>query len=111
MKRTYIGPQSGVGTKYEWEGKGQVGAGSMEITASAPSSSIAIDLSFLKPFKAHNLTEFTFVPTAGGTEVIWAMSVSLDLMMKVFHIFMDMDKVVGKDFERGLVNLKQLSEK
>ena len=111
MKRTYTGAQSGLGTKYEWEGKGQAGSGSMEITASVPSSSITIDLSFLKPFKAHNLTEFTFTPKDGGTEVLWAMSGSLDFMMKVMHIFMNMDKVVGKDFERGLANLKVLAEK
>lgn len=111
MKRTYSGTPSGVGTKYEWVGKGQVGSGSMEITAATPPSSLAIDLNFLKPFKAHNLTEFTFIPATSGTEVAWVMSGSLNLMMKVFHIFMDMDKVVGKDFEQGLANLKQLSEK
>ena len=110
MKRTYTGTPSGVGTKYDWVGKGQVGSGSMEITASVPSSSIAIDLNFLKPFKAHNLTEFTFAQKDGGTEVLWAMSGSLDFMMKVMHIFMNMDKVVGKDFEQGLANLKQLAE-
>ena len=110
MKRSYTGTPSGLGTKYAWEGKGQAGSGSMEITASVPSSSIAIDLNFLKPFKARNLTEFIFTPKDGGTEVLWAMSGSLNFMMKVMHIFMNMDKVVGKDFEQGLANLKQLAE-
>ncbi len=111
MKRTYTGTTSGVGAKYEWEGKGQVGSGSMEITEAAAPSSVTIDLNFMKPFKAQNLTEFSFLSQEGGTEVVWAMSGSLNLMMKVAYLFMDMDKIVGGDFEKGLTNLKELAEK
>lgn len=111
MKRTYEGAQSGVGTKYAWVGEGKVGAGSMEITNSTPSSAILIKLDFEKPFEAHNITTFTFAPGEGGTEVVWSMEGHLNLMMKIMHIFMNMEKLVGGDFEKGLMSLRALAEK
>ncbi len=111
LKRTYSGAASGKGSKYSWIGNKKVGEGAMEITRSTPYSSVQLDLNFLKPFKASNVTEFTLTPSAGGTLVKWEMRGPLNLMMKLMHMFMDMDGMVGKDFEKGLASLKTTVEK
>ncbi len=111
MKRTYSGKDSGLGSIYEWQGNNKVGQGRMEITESIASSKLVLKLDFLKPFEAHNTTIFTLLPKGSATEVTWAMEGPSSLMMKVMHLFMNMDKMIGKDFEKGLDNLKTLSEK
>jgi uncharacterized protein YndB with AHSA1/START domain len=111
MTRSHSGAASGKGAKYSWLGNKQVGEGNMEITRAVPSSNVALDLNFLKPFKASNVTEFTLKPTAAGTYVKWEMRGPLNLFMKLFHLFMDMDGMVGKDFEKGLRKLKAIVEK
>jgi hypothetical protein len=111
MKRVYSGTPSGLGTVYEWEGNKKIGQGRMEIIESAKPSRIKLKLDFLKPFEAHNTTLFALEPKNGATEVTWAMEGPSNLMMKVLHLFMNMDKMIGGDFERGLANLKALAEK
>jgi uncharacterized protein YndB with AHSA1/START domain len=111
MTRTHSGSASGKGAQYSWIGNKQVGEGNMEITRSVPSSNVTLNLNFLKPFKASNVTEFTLKPTANGTYVNWEMRGPLNLFMKLFHMFMDMDGMVGKDFEKGLNKLKAFVEK
>lgn len=111
MKTTYGGPAAGVGASYEWAGNSDVGSGKMEITDATPSSSVTIKLDFLTPIESHNTTVFTMTPTATGTDVIWKMSGPANYMTKVMTTFASMDKMVGGDFERGLQQLKTLSEK
>jgi Polyketide cyclase / dehydrase and lipid transport len=111
LQRNFTGAASGEGAKYSWVGNKKVGEGAMEITHSIPSSKVQLDLHFLKPFKADNVTEFTLTPNPGGTNIKWEMRGTLNLMMKVMHMFMDFDKLVGKDFENGLANLKAFVEK
>ena len=111
LQRNYSGAASGKGAKYAWVGNKKVGEGNMEITRSVPDTSIELNLNFLKPFKASNVTEFTLVPKGDTTKLIWEMRGPSPLMMKIMHLFMNMDKMVGKDFERGLANLKSVVEK
>lgn len=111
MQRNFSGSASGKGAKYAWVGNKKVGEGNMEITRSVAPSNIELDLNFLKPFKASNVTEFTLTPKAGGTHLNWEMRGPLNLFMKLMHMFMDMDSMVGKDFEKGLAKLKALVEK
>jgi len=112
LKRTYGGAASGKGTTYAWEGNSKVGAGSMEITESAPSSRIVLKLDFIKPFEGHNTTEFTFAPGAqGGTKVTWAMSGPSPYLSKLVGMFCNMDRMIGGQFETGLANLKSITEK
>lgn len=110
MKRSHAGPTSGVGSRYAWSGNKKAGAGSMEITESVPNQRIAIDLQFERPFKARNPTEFTFTPNADGVTVTWAMTGHNNFIGKAFCLFVDMDQMVGKDFDQGLANLKAASE-
>jgi hypothetical protein len=110
LKRTFNGPKSGKGAIYEWEGNKKVGQGRMEITDASPSQ-ITIKLDFIKPFSANNTAEFTLAPEGAGTKVNWAMIGRQPFMFKVMSVFMSMDKMVGKDFEAGLANLKAIAEK
>jgi uncharacterized protein YndB with AHSA1/START domain len=111
MQKTFSGSASGKGAVYQWKGNKKVGEGRMEILDSAAPSSVKIDLQFLVPFKAHNQTVFTVAPTAGGSHVVWSMSGKKIFMMKLMGVFMDMDKMVGKDFESGLAAMKTEAEK
>jgi carbon monoxide dehydrogenase subunit G len=111
MKRTYSGPASGQGAVYAWEGNRDVGSGRMELVESTPPSKVGIKLDFLKPFEAHNHTEFTLAPNGNATNVTWTMRGPSPYMTKLMGIFFNMDKMVGSDFERGLANLKAVAEK
>ena len=108
LERTYSGPERGVGSRYEWSGNSKAGQGTMEITES-DQSKVVVDLRFLKPFKAQNVTRFDLVPAAGGTDVTWTMTGRrgpvMSLMGKLFF-----DKAIGKDFEKGLGRLKGAAE-
>lgn len=105
MQRTYDGAPAGTGAGYAWTGNKDVGEGRMTITESTPSSRILIRLEFLKPFAATNTTEFRFEPAAGGTTVTWTMSGENNFVAKAAGLVMDMDKMVGDDFEKGLAQL------
>jgi hypothetical protein len=109
LARTYTGADSGVGAHYAWVGNRKAGAGSMEIVASTPES-LRIALEFLKPWRASNDVVFTFAPDGDGTRVTWTMSGVHAGLAKVFARFVDTDKLVGPDFEKGLARLKELAE-
>ncbi|MDC0708564.1 SRPBCC family protein [Stigmatella sp. ncwal1] len=110
MQKTYGGPPSGVGSTYAWRGDSKAGEGTMTILESRPSELLTLRLEFLKPFPATNTVTYTLVPKAGGTEITWAMDGKNTFMGKIFAVFFDMDALIGKDFERGLADLKQVSE-
>lgn len=110
MNRTYGGAPNGVGATYSWNGNSDVGEGRMTITDSQVGEKVGIRLEFLKPMASTSQTEFAFNRSGAGTEVVWTMSGHCDYMTKVFTVFMDMDQMIGKDFETGLANLKVLAE-
>ena len=110
MQRSFGAITSGKGATYAWSGNKDVGQGSMEITESEPSSRVALKLDFLKPFEAHNAVDFTLTPAASGTDVRWRMQGRNNFIAKIMHMFMNIDKMVGKDFEAGLANLKAAAE-
>ncbi len=110
MKRTHRGAASGKGAVYEWDGNRNVGKGRMEITATLPPSKVVIKLDFLKPFEGHNVAEFTLEPKGDSTNVTWAMYGPSPYLSKVMSIFINMDSMIGKDFEAGLANLKAATE-
>ena len=110
LKRTYEGPSEGTGAIYRWAGNNQVGEGNMTITESRPSDLIRIKLEFLKPFASTADTEFTFKPEGNQTGVTWSMAGKNNFMAKAMCLFMNMDKMVGGDFEKGLAQMKSLVE-
>lgn len=105
MKQSYEGAPAGEGAVYTWKGNSRAGEGRMEILESDPSRRIGIDLQFVKPFPARNVTEFTFTPEGAGTRVRWTMTGKSNFACKAFAVFMSMDKMVGTDFEKGLAAL------
>ncbi|MGE0579161.1 SRPBCC family protein [Reyranella sp.] len=111
MKRTFGSITAGKGATYAWDGDKNVGQGSMEILEASQPSKVVIKLDFQKPFEAHNTAEFTLKPKGDGTEVTWAIHGPSPLISKVVSLFMNMDTMIGKDFEAGLANLKALAEK
>jgi len=110
MKRTFGATTSGKGASYAWDGNKDVGQGSMEIAQSVPPSKIELNLDFVRPFKAHNLVVFTLEAKGEATNVTWAMQGDLPYFAKIIHLFVNMDKMVGNDFEAGLSNLKSIAE-
>ena len=110
MKRTFSGAGSGRGSIYEWAGNSNVGSGRMEIVESSAPSKITIQLDFLKPFEAHNIATFTMEQAGGATNVTWVMDGSTPFVGKIMHVFLNMDRMVGTDFEAGLAILKTAVE-
>ncbi len=110
MKQTFDGAATGTSAIYSWVGNKQVGEGRMTITESRPSDFIRINLEFMRPFKATNTSEFTFKPSGNQTEVTWSMSGTKNFMFKAFGLCMSMDKMIGKDFEKGLASMKSVVE-
>ena len=115
MKRSFGGAADGKGAVYGWEGNKNVGSGRMEILDTSKPSKIVIKLDFFTPFEGHNTAEFTMLPQGDATNlttnVTWLMHGPAPFMSKVMQVFMDLDKMIGRDFETGLANLKTLTEK
>jgi uncharacterized protein YndB with AHSA1/START domain len=111
MKRTHSGAASGKGAVYAWVGNKKVGTGEMEITESAAPARIVTRLDFLKPFEAHNTAEFNLETRGDSTSVTWSIYGPAAFFTRVMTVFVSMDKMMGKDFEAGLANIKALAEK
>jgi Polyketide cyclase / dehydrase and lipid transport len=111
MKRTLSGAATGKGAVYAWDGDSNAGAGRMEIAEATPAQSITLKLDFIRPFEASNTVEYKLQPKGNSTQVSWDMHGPMPFISKVMCVFVDLDKMVGKDFETGLANLKTLAEK
>lgn len=110
MKKTHSGAASGVGASYAWAGNNDVGEGRMTVTEAKAPEKLVIKLEFLKPMTATNTSSFTLKQSGGTTAVTWAMEGNNDFVAKAFSTFVDMDKMIGSDFEKGLKSLKELAE-
>jgi len=109
MKTEFGGTPGAPGSTYHWVGDDKVGEGRMTLTEAAPPLRLAIKLEFIKPFAAVNDTAFTLAPQGAGTKVTWAMTGQNPFLSKVMMVFMDFDKMIGKDFEKGLAQLAAAS--
>ena len=110
LKRVYEGPPAGTGSVYSWAGNSQAGEGRMTITESRPGELILIKLEFLKPFQATNTTEFNFKSERDQTTVTWTMTGHKNFMFKAVHLLMNMEKMLGGEFEKGLAAMKSAAE-
>lgn len=111
MKKTISGAPSGKGAVYEWEGNRKAGKGRMEITEVVPPSKILVQLAFDKPMKASYVADFSLQPSGGATTVAWLMYAPNPFIGKVMGVFVNMDKMIGRDFEVGLANIKAIVER
>jgi len=113
LRRSYDGPQTGVGSGYAWQGNRKAGSGRMEITGADHPRGIDLRIDFLKPFRSTNQVHFELAPTAaeGPTRVTWSMTGPKTLGTKLMGLFSSMDKMIGPDFEKGLGRLKAVAER
>ncbi|MEK7393301.1 MAG: SRPBCC family protein [Fibrobacterota bacterium] len=109
LTRDYSGAESGMGAVYSWSGNGKAGAGRMTILSS-DSQAIVMNLEFLRPFKATNTTTFRLEPQSAGTKVTWTMEGNNGFMLKLFSLVFNTEKLVGKDFEKGLAAIAESVE-
>ncbi len=109
MQSAYSGPAAGPGARYDFKGNGEVGEGSLTITASTPLQ-VDMRLDMSAPMEAHNTITFTLVPKAGSTEVTWAMRGDCPYIARLMGLIFNMDAMIGRDFEAGLAALQQLAE-
>lgn len=109
LRRTYTGAETGPGARYEWSGNRKAGAGTMQIT-DVTDTSVDIDLAFTRPFKSQSKVRFDLAPADAGTAVTWALRSPRTLMTRVFGVFVNMDKVLGKDLEKGLAQLQEAAQ-
>jgi uncharacterized protein YndB with AHSA1/START domain len=110
VKNTFEGPSAGTGAMFGWAGNSEVGEGRMTIIESRPDEIIRLKLEFIKPFEDTSTAEFKFEPKDGRTMVTWSMYGENDFISKAFGLFMDMDKMIGGDFEQGLAQIKEIAE-
>ncbi|RZL01794.1 MAG: polyketide cyclase [Rubrivivax sp.] len=109
IKGAYRGPVAGPGAHYDFEGNQDVGKGSIEVTASE-ADKVSMRLDMVEPFEGHNQVEFRLAPGAEGTQVTWAMHGPAPFMHKLVGLFINMDQMIGRDFETGLANLRTKAE-
>jgi hypothetical protein len=111
MQTTLSTPSSGVGATYAWQGNKKVGKGKMTLTESQAPTRIKERLEFLEPFASTADTTIQIKPEGGtASTVTWSMDGKANFVAKGMGLFMNMDKMVGKDFEEGLSNLKRVAE-
>jgi hypothetical protein len=110
MKQTYEGAPAGVGAVYTWAGNREAGEGRMTIIESRPNDLIRVRLEFLKPFAGTSIATFTFKPEGAGTLVTWSMAGENNFIAKAVHLVMDMDRMIGGNFEKGLAQMKTVAE-
>jgi len=111
IQGSYRGPASGPGAGYDFQGNKDVGKGSIEIVESSPPGKVMMKLDMLEPFEGHNIIEFSLAPRGEATEVTWAMHGPSPFVGKLLGVFVNMDRMIGRDFEAGLANLKARAER
>ncbi len=109
-KSIFSGPDSGPGSSMTWAGNNKVGQGRMTIMDIRPNEVIHIKLEFLRPFKATNMAEFLFKADGNQTTVTWSMTGKNNFMGKAFGLIVNCEKMVGRDFEKGLASLDSASQ-
>lgn len=110
MVRAYTGPESGPGAAYAFTGNKEVGKGAIRITSVTPGALVRMSLTMVEPIECDNRVEFRLEPNGKATTVTWALEGPVPYFAKIVHLFLDMDSMVGKDFETGLADLKKLAE-
>ena len=109
-KVSFAGPPAGQGAVFSWSGNDDVGEGSMTLAESRPNELIRIQVAFVRPFEGGNVSEFAFKPDGAQTAVTWTMSGRNGFIGKAMCLFVDMDKMLGRDMEKGLAQMKAVTE-
>ncbi len=110
MKQTYEGAAAGPGAAYTWVGNREVGEGRMTIVESRPGDLVRVKLDFVKPFAGTSVAEFTFRPEGDRTAVTWTMTGEKNFVAKGINLVMNMDRMIGDQFDKGLAAMKTVAE-
>ncbi|MCS6918041.1 MAG: SRPBCC family protein [Chitinophagales bacterium] len=110
MKKTIEGTDGTVGAVMHWEGNQDAGSGKQTISAVEPLHRIDLKIEFLKPFRSEADSYIQVDDSGGGTQVTWGFSSVTPRPFNIVYIFMDMEKLIGQDYEKGLRRLKELTE-
>jgi uncharacterized protein YndB with AHSA1/START domain len=110
MRRTFEGAASGVGAQSTWQSTGTAGAGSMEIVEAVPDKLVRVQVDWTKPFETRNVNTFELKAEGQSTQVIWAMEGQNLFPLKVMSVFVNLDRMLGRHFEKGLKDLKSAAE-
>ena len=111
MKVNFEGPPIGVGAVYKWSGNNEVGEGSTTLVESVPDEKVGMKLAFVRPFPGESDVQFTFAPEGAGTKVTWEMSGHNSFAGKVIGLVMNCEKMVARQYDQGLSNLKAVAER
>lgn len=103
---TYSGPEEGVGSKSNWDSKGDMGTGEALVVESIPNQTVKTQLTYTKPFQMSQLAEISLSPAAEGTKISWSVSGHSNFFFKLMGVFISCDKMIGGEFEKGLARLK-----
>ena len=110
VKMQYSGPEEGVGAKSSWESSGKMGLGNAVVVESIPNKSVKTQLTYTKPMEMSQLAEVSLAPVDGGTKVKWSVEAHNGFVFRLIGTIMNMDKMVGGEFEKGLAKLKAMTE-
>jgi hypothetical protein len=110
MKKTYAGAATGMGAIYTWVGNSQAGEGRATIVESRPNELVRIQLDFVKPMEGNAVAEFAVKPEGERTQVTWSLISQCNFIAKAIGLVLDMDKMVGDQFEEGLADLRKAVE-
>ncbi len=110
IRRHFSGNDSGPGAIYDFDGGKNVGTGRVTIVSATDPGAITLHLDMRKPMVAHNVVEFTLAPRGGSTEVTWKMHAQCSYAGKLIGLFLNMDRMIGDEFSKGLASLKALVE-
>jgi len=109
-KVAFEGAPAGQGAVFTWSGNDDVGEGRMTLAESRPNELVRIQVAFVKPFEGGNISEFAFKPDGPQTAVTWTMSGRNGFIGKAMCLFVDMEKMLGGDMEKGLAQMKSVAE-
>lgn len=110
VQMVYTGPEEGLGSMSSWESTGKMGTGKAVVVESALNRSVKTQLTYTKPMVMSQLAEVSLEPEAEGTRVTWSVTGENSFMGRLMCLFLNMDKLVGDEFEKGLQNLKKTLE-
>lgn len=111
MRKTFSGSESGKGARFAWEGNKAAGIGEITIAEAVVPTKLVFDLHMIKPFEGRNVATIMLLAAGDATVVTWSLDDRHNLMLKTMRLFMNLDKLIGRDFSVGLARLKALVER
>lgn len=107
---TISGPAKGIGAKMSWKSeKPDVGSGSITVEAVDKDKMVLYRMNF--GFPGEQFARFILTPQENGTKVTWTYEEKPESFVKAMYVFVDMESMLGPDYEKGLKKLKNFIEK